>query len=112
MTSMRSFLVAREIVYQRVLCGFHMRHPGAKHSTRFMASPLYLLKMQLLSNVWVMTRREKTIVKKMAQIIALLYGPYFLRAQLSTPAPRLDLAFIYALMAYVWSSLRQRGRDL
>ena len=65
-----------------------------------MESSLYLLKMQLLSNIWDMTRREKTIVKKMAQIIVLLYGPYFLRSRLSTPAPRLDLDFVYSLIAY------------
>ncbi|KAG0725522.1 hypothetical protein GWK47_038490 [Chionoecetes opilio] len=61
-----------------------MRRPGAMHSARFMASSIYLLKMQPLSSIWAMKAREQTVVEKMAQIVALLYGPYYLKSRLST----------------------------
>ncbi len=81
--------------------GFRLRRPGAKHSARFMASSIYILKMQMLSSIWAMTAREQTVVEKMAQIVALLYGPYYLRSRLSTSAPRHDLNFYYSLLAYI-----------
>ena len=81
--------------------GFRMRCPGAMHSACFMASCIYLLKMQLVSTIWAIKAREQTVVEKMAQIVALLYGPYYLKSRLSTSAPRHDLEFYYSLLAYI-----------
>ena len=65
-----------------------------------MASSIYLLKMQLLSQSWVMSARKQTVVMEMAQIVVLLYGSYYLKSRLSTSAPRSDLEFYYSLQAY------------
>ena len=67
--------------------GFNMRWPGYMHSAWFMASSISLLKLQLLSQSRVMSDREQTVVMKMAQIVALLDRPYYLKSRLSTSAP-------------------------
>ena len=78
-----------------------------------MASSIYLMKMQMLSTVWDMTAREQTVVKSMAQIVSLLYGPYFLRSRLSTSAPRHDIEFFYSLKDYlaVQPAAARKGLD-
>jgi len=78
-----------------------MRRPGANHAARFMASSLYIMKMQILRDIWPMTDREQNMVCAMAQIISLLYAPYFLKSRLTTAAPRNDLDFYYAVRAYI-----------
>ncbi len=55
----------------------------------------------MLSAVWQMNQRDHNAVCGMAQIIALLYGPYFLKARLSTAASRHDQNFYYNLKWYI-----------
>lgn len=71
------------------------------------------MKMQMLSTMWAMTAREQTVVKSMAQIVSLLYGPYFLRSRLSTSAPRHDIEFFYSLKDYlaVQPAAARKGLD-
>ena len=71
-----------------------MRKPGALHHARFMASSLYILKITMLQNNLprgMLTPNMKTGITRMAQFIALLNAPHFLKANLAAAAPRLDL---------------------
>ena len=80
--------------------GFHMRKPGAMHSARFMAQSIYLLKICMLSNQFILTPRQLASVTKLAEYIALFYARYFLRAMLAAAAPSDDLQFWYLMKKY------------
>ena len=74
--------------------------------------------MSLLHLQLMMTDRQQTTVKAMAEFNALLYGPYFLKSLLAIKASRLDLQLWRDLLAYAavyqiqnpagWNSKLQR----
>ncbi len=80
-----------------------MRHPGALHHARFLASSIYLLKLVRLKNVLppgLVTPTMMAGMERMAQFIALFHGPWFLQARLAAAAPRLDLQLWKDMCAY------------
>ncbi len=73
---------------------------GAHHHARFMAYGIYYLKMQLLSEKFQMSVKERRNVKRMADFVALFYTEAFLRSRLATLAPASDLKFLSHMYAY------------
>ena len=59
--------------------------------------------------IWRMNARERSVVKKMSQIVAFFYAPYFLKARLSTASPRHDLEFYYPQKGFVEPQEARRG---
>ena len=51
---------------------FRFRKPGADHHARFMSQSIYLLKMELLSNLFSMPSEERRIVHRMADHFTVL----------------------------------------
>jgi hypothetical protein len=51
---------------------FRFRKPGAVHHARFMSQSIYLLKMELLSNLFSMSSEERRIVHRMADHFTVL----------------------------------------
>jgi len=79
---------------------FRFRKPGAVHHARFMSQSIYLLKIQLLSNLFRMSVEERSIVHRMVDFIALFYAKLFLRSRMSVFAPIDDFHFLSAMMWY------------
>ena len=67
-----------------------IRKPGALHRARFMASSLYLLKICLYQKQFVTDQQNITNATILAEYVALIHAPYFLRSPLAISAPRLD----------------------
>ena len=71
-----------------------IRKPGALHRARFMASAIYSLKITLLKQQFTDASPEDVFnVTVMAEYIALIHVPYFLKSPLSIAAPRQDRSF-------------------
>lgn len=80
--------------------GFRMRRPGAHNKTRFMYDGLYLLKIAMFLNQFILPGRLQAQVVALAEFVALLYVPYWLQSSLAVAAPRLDCAFWVDLKCY------------
>ena len=70
-----------------------IRKPGAIHRARFMASCLFLLKIFLYQKQYKTSRENISHVKVLAEYVALLHAPYFLKSPLAVSAPRQDRDF-------------------
>ena len=79
---------------------FRFRKPGAVHHARFMSQLIYLLEMELLSNLFSMSSEERRIVHRMADFISLFYAKLFLRSRISVFAPNDDYHFLAAMGWY------------
>ena len=78
-----------------------MRKPGACHRARFMASCLYLLKISLYRDQYdALTPEETSQVLVLAEYVALLHVPYFLKSPLAIAAPRQDRDFWVDIITY------------
>ena len=78
-----------------------IRKPGACHRARFMASCLYLLKIYFYSAQFVeLTPEQVSEVAIMAEYIALIHAPYFLKSPLAISAPRQDRDLWVDLLQY------------
>ena len=67
-----------------------IRKPGAIHRARFMASCLYLLKISLYRDQFVTDNQNIQDAMILAEYIALIHAPYFLKSPLAITAPRND----------------------
>ena len=68
-----------------------IRKPGACHRARFMASCLYILKIYFYRAQFMeLTPDQVTEMSIMAEYIALIHAPYFLKSPLAISAPRQD----------------------
>jgi hypothetical protein len=79
---------------------FSLMSTGAHHHVRFMAYGIYYLKMQLISEKFQMSVKERRNVKRMADFVALFYTEAFLRSRLATLAPASDLKFLSHMNAF------------
>ena len=77
-----------------------IRKPGAIHRARFMASCLYLLKIYLYQEQYDTTPENIHHVAVLAEYVALLHAPYFLKAPLAISAPRQDRDFWVDVQCY------------
>jgi hypothetical protein len=79
---------------------FSLMSTGAHHHVRFMAYGINYLKMQLISEKFQMSVKERRNVKRMADFVALFYTEAFLRSRLATLAPASDLKFLSHMNAF------------
>ena len=80
---------------------FHLYQPGAYHHARFMGKGLYVMKIYILSQVYVaLTRRQQRALDRLVRYVITLYGRYFLTTPLASAAPRHDLQLWYDLQMY------------
>ena len=77
-----------------------IRKPGAVHRARFMASCLYLLKIFLFHEQFQTSDENLSHVKVLAEYVALLHAPYFLKSPLAVSAPRQDRDFWVDIQNY------------
>ena len=77
-----------------------IRKPGAVHRARFMASCLYLLKIFLYKTQFETVAENISHVNVLAEYIALLHAPYFLKSPLAISAPRQDRDFWVDVRTY------------
>ena len=78
-----------------------IRKPGACHRARFMASCLYILKIYFYRAQFVEdTPEQVTEMSIMAEYIALIHAPYFLKSPLAISAPRQDRDLWVDLIQY------------
>ena len=71
----------------------YIRKPGGHHQARFMASCLYLLKIYLFRHEFETEPEQLEHVKILAEYVALVHTPYFLKSPLAVSAPRQDRDF-------------------
>ena len=79
---------------------FHFQKPGACHHARFMSQAIYLLKIELLSNLFQMSPEDRRAVHRMANFISLFYAKLFLRSRIAVFAPTDDFHFLSAMEWY------------
>ncbi|XP_065665116.1 uncharacterized protein LOC136086720 [Hydra vulgaris] len=79
---------------------FKIHKPGAIHNARFMSHSIYILKMELLSNKFIMSNNEQIMIHRMAKFISLFYSMQFLRSRISVFAPVDDFKFFFAINWY------------
>ena len=119
----RELLELTDIFWRGDLPGerkFTMRKPGAHHRARFMHQAIYFLKMQLLSEQFAMSQKERAQVneqflplqsifnnnipfirsKEWLNISPRFIAALFLRARLSSSAPNDDWLFLIAMYSY------------
>ena len=78
-----------------------IRKPGACHRARFMAHCLYILKIFLYKSQFIeLTPEQASQICILAEYIALIHVPYFLKTPISTSAPRQDRDMWIDLVAY------------
>ena len=77
-----------------------IRKPGAVHRARFMASCLYLLKIYLYQEQYPTAAENLAHVRVLAEYVALLHAPYFLKSPLAISAPRQDRDFWVDVQCY------------
>ena len=80
--------------------GFRMRRPGVQNKTRFMHDAIYILKITLLQWQFRLPPQLGKEVVALAEVVCLLYMPYFLQTPLPAAAPRLDRDFYVDLVQY------------
>jgi hypothetical protein len=78
--------------------GFKPKRKGAMHDARFMADAIYLLSMELFSDVYKMDQVLASNVHKMAVFVAVWHGPNFLKCGLASSAPANDLQYFYDML--------------
>lgn len=78
-----------------------IRKPGACHRARFMAHCLYILKIFLFRAQFdELTPEQASQISILAEYIALIHVPYFLKTPLSVSAPRQDRELWVDLISY------------
>ena len=70
------------------------------HRARFMVSCLYFIQISLFQKQFDVARKNIQDVNILAEYIALLHVPYFLKSALAICAPRHDREFWIDLMEY------------
>ena len=78
--------------------GLKPKRKGAMHDARFMADAIYLLSMELFSDVYKMDQVLASNVHTMAVFVAVWHGPNFLKCGLASTAPANDLEYFYDMM--------------
>ena len=82
------------------LDGFSIKFPGPDHHARWMIKALYILKIHLLLNVFIITEEERRKVILLSEFIHIFYIKHWFESSLTTAAPRSDLTFIAKIMKY------------
>ena len=92
-------LVELTVVYlgRSVARGFKIRKPGAHHSARFLAYCIYIFKMEMMSDRFLLSQNERHQVHRLAVFIALIHSQAFLRSRIAIIAPALDTQYLFLL---------------
>ena len=95
-------LVELTVVYlgRSVARGFKIRKPGAHHSARFLAYCIYIFKMEMMSDRFLLSQNERHQVHRLAVFIALIHSQAFLRSRIAIIAPALDTQYLFLLYQF------------
>ena len=80
--------------------GFAFKFPGADHHVRFLSKTIYTVKIDLLSNQFMMDDKERMGVAVIAEFVCLFYARAFFKCPLPAAAPRCDLVFMSDVLKY------------
>ena len=96
----REFLMLVVVSLGGSVEGFQFRVPGADHHARWMSKGIYVMKIQLLSEVFKMTAEEKEQIRRIFVFTVVLYARPWLQSSLPKSAARQDLTFHLNVLRY------------
>ena len=79
---------------------FTFKFPGADHHARWLSKAIYDVKIDLLSNQFIMEDKEQVEVAVIAEFVCLFYAKAFFCCPLPAAAPRCYLEFMSNILKY------------